>query len=321
MKYLFSILILSIPSFSQSYDLVLLGSFGGSYTLPRHINNNREIVGWGFDSEFNEFGFFWKEGRFSKLKIKDRLANDAFFITPKDEILVSKEQNFYLLKNHEPFLKVNFPEIFTPAGVSELVAGTITDYGSYPIEKHGVIITKSGVILKRVISATFTAINSKSEVVGVFPHPTHGRNTSFILKNDTLIFPSTHAFISEATDINDEGEVLLKIKETENSNYIVKVYKDSRFREINHLGYNHSFPISINNKGIVLIRSQYISGLEGWMIDSHGETLDLSEFVSQQFNLRIDRLTDLNDKGDIVGIFYQDIQGERFFWAGMLRRL
>jgi hypothetical protein len=318
MNKILLLLLASTLSLAQNYEFTALGSFGGTYTHPISVTNDREVVGWSFDPEFNQIGFHWHKGRMSPIHIGRRLSNVGYFIN--NGIFASIDGQFFITNNRttKKVLSVRFPQVFTPAGVKGATYGTITDYGRYPIREIAVK-AQNGRITWIAKNSVIKSINDHEVAVGRSEHLITGRNTAVIF-SESLEYIYPNAYTSEAVDINNNGEILLRIKESETSSHHGRVVNSRFNRVIANLGYNWTIPIAINNEGAVLAKSMYPNNREGWLLDSPEEVLDLSSYVESEFGYKVEKLTDINDKGDIVGVFYRDINNERFFTAAILLR-
>lgn len=312
------LLLASTLSLAQNYSFTALGSFGGTYTHPISVTNDHEVVGWSFDPEFNQIGFHWQKGRMFPIHIGRRLSNVGHFIN--NGILASIDGQFFITNKRitKKVLSVRFPKVFTPAGVKGATYGTITDYGRYPIRETAVK-AQNGRITRLAKNSVIKSVNDNEVAVGHSEHLITGRNTAVIF-SESLEYIYPHAYTSEAVDINNNGEILLRIKESETSSHHGRVINSKFNRVLGNLGYNWTIPVAINNEGAVIAKSMYPDSREGWLLDSPKEVIDLSSYVESTFGYKVEKLTDINDTGDIVGVFYKDINNERFFTAAILLR-
>jgi len=147
-----------------------------------------------------------------------------------------------------------------------------------------------------------TAINERSDVVGFF------QSTSPVGISTVAFLRSTHGELVElaslggahsiASDVNDHGLVVGHSWLSTGYHHAC-LWRDGTVFDLGTLWGNNSEAYAVNNAGMVIGSS----GDSFFLWSEEGDMVDLRDLIGPT-NFRLEQITDINDRGDIVGWGY-----------------
>jgi probable HAF family extracellular repeat protein len=309
-----------------SYTIVNLGSLGGTVSVPLHLNNHGEVVGYSYTAN-NAAGhaFLYSQGKMTDLGTLGGKTSQAMGINDRGAVVGlsniapgNTQVDAFLEKGGKlrDLGPVNLGIV--EAGVISInadgvVSGLAADNYDALIDRRGTDIDLGSLT---GFGSTAKAINDGGEVVGF---SVTGFQPAANSSSQPTVF--YHAFLyshgkisdlgtlggtdSSANSINDRGSVV-GFSYTAND-VAIHAFLDSRGRmtDLGTLGGGKSFASAINDKGAVVGFSFTSASAPHGFIDLRGRMVDLNSVIPADSGLVITDAEDINDRGQIVAQGYE----------------
>ena len=249
------------------YQMVDLGTLGGTFAAASHINDSGTITGNSKDASGNEYAFVYANGQMASLGTDNGLVPLARNINASGQI----EGN---LSNGDLFVWSNgtFTDIPLPAGDSHCRGNGFNDSG----EITGQITVSTGQILAFLYNpangGSFTTIGTMG-----------GKSTDF----------------SYGSSINDSGQIE---GDSINSNGLdhAFIWTNGSFQDLGTFGGPASSGVKINNQGHASGTSQTPGDASSDLFFYNGTTMIDGGTLGGDFA----NANDMNDNDEIVGSSY-----------------
>jgi len=276
---------------SEVYELVDLGTLGGTRSFASAISNNGVVVGTAYDSQ-NQIHAFSYDGTLQTLTPETK---QAFGINDSGQIVGRLTGGAFIYENGV-MTKISADSAFDVNNNSQVV-GYVRGSSNYAFLYGNNVLTNLG-ILPNAFSSSATAINDNGIIVG------NSSGTSFIYQNDQLapIDVISNRF-SITNDINNNDQIVGYYKNLDNK-WDAFVISDGLL-SLHDFNDSNTFASAINDSGKIV--GWYQSGFSSFitsamLIESDGNVVDLNslETVGAVFE-RLTRANDINNRGQIVG--------------------
>jgi len=276
---------------SEVYELVDLGTLGGTRSFASAINNNGVVVGTAYDSQ-NQIHAFSYDGTLQTLTAETK---QAFGINDNDQIVGRLTGGAFIYENGI-MTRIEADSAYDINNNSQVV-GYVRSSSNYAFLYENNVLTNLG-ILPNSYSSSASAINDNGIIVG------NSSGSSFIYQNNqqTAIEVLNGGF-NITNDINNNDQIVGYYRNLDNK-WDAFVITDGL---LSLLDFNDSntFASAINDSGKIV--GWYQSGFSSFdtsamLIESDGNVVDLNslETVGAVFE-RLTRANDINNHGQIVG--------------------
>ena len=283
-----------------TYNLIDLGTLGGTRSFASAINNNGVVVGTSYDSS-NAINSFRYDGTMQLLSPD---AYQALGINDRGQVVGStRGLNRSFIYDNGAMTYINADNAYDINNNSQVV-GYVRSSTNYAALYENNTITNLGMLPGASNSGT-TAINDHGVIVG------NSGGTAFVYENGLMqsLFPITSntyplaGSVSLANDINNKGQIIGFHKNTDGL-WDTFLYDNGIVSSFDFNGAN-TLASAINDIGMVVGR--YQTGYSSWdtsamLMDVDGSFIDLNNLVLQGANFDLlTRANDINNLGQIVG--------------------
>ncbi len=295
---------------TMSFSIVDLGT----KVTPTAINNKGQVVGYSITDDGHIHAFLYENQILTDLGTFGGTDSEALAINGSGHIV----GNYFKYGYKHAFLLYNsqFTDMFGLAGMIEatgindqnVMIGDIVstpDMGStHVILYDNGLVTDISVlgeiqgVTYPFISASPRGINNKGQAI--FFQGLCGSwecEHSYVFSGETV----SEIFPFNATDINDLGQVVgSSMREWgQVDSYL---YNQGDLTRINDFGGNYSYPTALNNVGQVIGTAQYSQDYKFHPFIYFNETMkDLNTLIPADSGWDITKVSDINDKGQIIG--------------------
>lgn len=314
------------------YTITDLGTLGGSDSRGNSINSSGHVVGYSStDNDGPEHAFLYKDGTMTDLHTLGGSYSFGYGVDDDGQVVgssyIAGDSRVHAFLYDETN---GMRDLGTLPGYIESDAydvngsgravGVVSGSGYHAVLYEGGTITDLGTLGGPGSGAT--GINDSGHVVG-YSYTDSGswaKYRAFLYKDGVLtnLGVLDGSSNSQATDINDEGQVVGSSQDADFTNR-ASLWENGAVREIGGLpGASSSYAASINNSGQVVGSSEIPSVHEEPPPDeeiillSHeskrhafvwknGQTRDLNDLIDPASGWSLESASDINDKGQIVG--------------------
>jgi probable HAF family extracellular repeat protein len=296
-------LLCASPARSQvRYNVIDLGTLGGSRSSAMAINNRGQVAGESFTADGQSHAFLYSGGSMTDLGTLTGTAygySVAYGINNLGQVVgVSSAAN-----GRHAFLYSNgtMTDIDT-LGNTDSVGREINDHGQItgeiaPVGSQHAFLYQGGVMTNLgAYSSAGRAINNAGVIVGnsMYGHFAKYDNGWVDLDPDSTIY-------SDASDINDL-EVIVGYYQAGSSSQHGFVYSNGVRTDLGVLGSGMSGATAINNLGQIVGWSPLDTGQHRAVIYEDGSAIDLNSLIDATSGWTLSYAGDINDNGWIVGI-------------------
>jgi len=293
---------------TMSFSIVDLGT----RITPTAINNKGQIVGYSITDDGHKHAFLYENQILTDLGTFGGTDSEALAINGSGHIVGNYIKYGY--KHAFQLYNSQFTDMFGSAGMIEatgindqnVMIGNIVST-SYMEITH-VILYDNGLVtdlsvlggIEPLLSARPRGINNKGQAI--FFESLCGSwecEHSYIFSGETV----SEIFPFNATDINDLGQVVgSSLKDGEWGHIDSCLYNQGDMTRINDFGGNQSYPTALNNVGQVIGTAQYSQDYNFHpFIYFNGTMKDLNTLIPADSGWNITIVSDINDKGQIIG--------------------
>lgn len=301
---------------TPSYNLVDLGTLGGTSSAAYGINNSGQVVGWAnLAGDSNYHAFKYSGGSMQDLGSLSGGNSTAYGINSFGRVVGSATTNSASNNTHA-FLYSNgsMQDLGTLGGPSSYasginangqVVGAALPNTNIPI--HAFLYSNGSMQDLDPMagdSGSANAINDSGQAVGYIATGGFVSGQAFLYNNGSRQDIGTlGGAYSAANAINDVGQVAGSASTTNYPNSHAFLFSCGSTRDLGTLGGNNSTANGLNSAGQVVGYS-YINTTSLYthaFLYSNGSMLDLNDLIVSAGNWSLNGATAINDTGQIVG--------------------
>ena len=305
------------------YDIVDLGTLGGSRSSAYGINNRGQVVGVAETADGDLHAFLWNSGTMADLGTLGGRTSYAYRIDESGTAVGRAEDGTgtfraFMVRFGGSMLDIS-PDTPTDRmpfaaahGINKL--GVITGYANKP-GAHNSPLNRAFKSDNGLSSENLTgeaggdtsvvmAINQSGQIVGAFslePHADYSDRRAFITSDNAAVTLGTlGGRVSLSLDISDTGDVVGK-SQVATGDFHGFVYRGGSLTDIGTLpGGRQSFAYGINNRGDV-VGSADAQGTLRAVIYQGGGLTDLNSYLPAGSGWVLNEARAINETGEIVG--------------------
>ena len=309
---------LTAPGYALNYTVTDLGTLGGTFSIARDVNNQRQVVGSSTHAEGvqDRHAFLWENGLMIDLGTLGGSHSSAYSINSSGKIVGSADDHPCMWDNGTiTDLGLNGGSSGTAFSINDIghIALAISSLDRNHVDTYiwrtgGMtpLGTLGGVGYDRV-----SDINGYDQIVGVSNAGTVRADHAFIWENGIMTDLGTlGGDYSVAMGLNDSGKTV-GYSSISNGERRPVYWVSGVINELQTLG-SQGQANAINEAGIIVGSS--IAAGRGhavlWMNDS---IFDLNEHIYEEPKWLLQMANGINDQGDIVGTGLVDLDGNGSF--------
>jgi probable HAF family extracellular repeat protein len=308
-----------------SYTITNLGSLGSTVSVPVHLNNDGEVVGYSYTANNGAaHAFVYSHGRMTDLGTLDGTTsaatsiNDRGVVVGMSNIAPGNEQVDAFREQDGKLTDLGpLNPDFVAAGVVAINADGVVSgvSGGYDaaIDRRGTDIELGSLA---GLGSVALDLNDSGQVVGF--SATGSRPAANGSSQPTLI---VHAFLyshgkmrdlgtlggtnSSADSIDDRGSVVGSSDTANDAASHAFLYSHGRMTDLGTLDGRDSVATAINDEGTVVGGSLTSTSAVHGFIDLRGRMVDLNGLIPAGSGIVITGADDINDRGQIIAQGYE----------------
>ena len=318
-SYLILILTINIGFAQVHYEVVDLGTLGGSSTYVNDLNDSMQVVGHSENTEGESRGFLWQNGTITDLGTLGGNTSHAAGINNSTQVAGislngDNQYRAFIWENG------NMTDLGTLGGPQSSATDinsssqVVGDAQNSDLLQHAFIWQNGSMIdlgtLAGDVRSYAEAINDSGQIIGI-SESDNGTKRIFLWQSGNMTDPGIfgeHGTYSE--DINNKSQI---VGAYVTGDFMIKafVWQDGVTTELGLLGGEQNHAYGINDSGVVVGSCNDVNNYARACIWKNGEVTDLNDLIDNSLGINLTNAYSINNKGAIVatGVFNENIRG------------
>jgi probable HAF family extracellular repeat protein len=325
---------------NTAYNVIDLGTFGGTRSVALSINNSGQVAGFAETVDGRSQAFVYTDGTLFNLGTlggPDSYAyriSDSGFVIGRAKNAGGRNRAFVTILNNSMFdissldgrLGGSFSAALGVNSVGQVVGyfhtadahmasnNRVFLYSNHQVTDLGTFGAADGIV---------TAINDSGQMVGSYgkdPEADYAERVAFIYSDGKVIDLGTlGGKVTAAADVNNVGQVA-GYSQTAGGEYHAFIYSAGALTDLGMLpGGTQSFAYGINDSGQVVGASDSVVSTLHAFLYSAGRLRDLNTLIPANSGWVLTEARDINTAGQIVGTGLKDGQQRGFLLTPVVK--